>query len=307
METIGSTLMVLHRSLASVFTMPNENEKKPVSQTEEMRNFFSWAYWIVGGLCFYWETLVIVALLRPEQELELSLLGKCSSGEAIIFTLTFFWPVLLVAHLLVYGHQSYSGTKKFSAQFPGVLGEKELPLALSSLRVVLFTILIVWPTAVHTVLAVRSFTHMGIALKVGDEVHIRKDAPFIKDANGKEVVNYVWYRGKSLLGSLSLPPELADEKSPDWRWLHWRDATPAEEKSAPEAKPDGKKEPGKLKPKHWPTALPVWQPRAIVVSTALFCGSVLYLLFGSLWRALFSSGDSANGGEQKKKVQDKAK
>jgi hypothetical protein len=286
--------------------MPNVNEDKAVSQTEEMRNFFSWAYWIVGGFCFYWETIVLVALARPEQELELPLLGKCGSGEAIIFTLTFFWPVLLVAHLLVYGHQSVAGTKKFFTQFPGVLGEKELPPTLSSLRIVLFAVLIVWPTVVHTILAVRSFTQMGIALKDGTEVHIRKDAPFIKDTDGHDVGNYVWYRGSALFGSLELPPELANEKHPDWRWLHWRDANPPEEKTvvevrlldgkgnelaqaptAPDPKSDGKKEPEKLHPKHWPTALPVWQPRWNVASAAFFCGSVLWmLLLRPLWNAI---------------------
>ena len=82
----------------------------------------------------------------------------------------------------------------------------------------------------------------------------------------------------------------------------------APEPKADEAKqPGGKKEPRVIKPKHWPTAVLRVQPWGIVGTTAIFCLSVLYLLFGSLWRALFSSGDSANGGEQKKKVQDKAK
>ncbi len=278
----------------------------------ELRKFFPTAYWAIGGLCFYWATVIITGLLRPEQELELPIIGKCGSGEAIIFTLTFLWPVLLIGHLLVFGYQGVvaqgeAAKGSLSAQFPGVLGDQEIPKPLRAVRVVLFVIFIVWPTVVYATLAVRSFTHMGIALKVGDQVPVWKNEPF-KD--GKE--NYVWHRGWSaLIGGLELPKEFPKDSKPDWRWLHWRDAKPVEadpntNKKAelvdaagtpielmldakgnpvPLLRKDGaakeeKKEPREnivMKPKHWPTAVPFWQPLWNVVSMLGFCGSVILL------------------------------
>lgn len=70
-------------------------------------------------MCFTWETLVLVALLRPDQAVDLRLLGKCGGGEALIFTLTFFWPLLVVALQLVHAHQSAALPGSFTGQFPG--------------------------------------------------------------------------------------------------------------------------------------------------------------------------------------------
>lgn len=260
----------------------------------ELRKFFPTAYWAIGGLCFYWATVIITGLLRPEQELELPIIGKCGSGEAIIFTLTFLWPVLLIGHLLVYGYQRVAAKGSLSGQFPGVLGDQEIPKSLRLLRVGLFVIFIVWPTVVYATLAVRSFTHMWIVLKVGDQVHIRQDAPMIKNAEGRMVGNYVRYQKWDLLGSLKLPNEFPKGKRPDWRWLHWRDEDPKDEKTTIELKlsdttgkavalavtdpkTDDGKQPTPIKPKHWPTALPVVQPWWNVVSMLGFCGSVILL------------------------------
>lgn len=308
--------------------MENTDNLTPRAR-RELRKFFPTAYWAIGGLCFYWATVIISGLLRPEQEMELPIIGKCGSGEAIIFTLTFLWPVLLIAHLLVYGYQRVAAKGSFSAQFPGVLGDQEIPKTLRAVRVVLFAIFIVWPTVVYAVLAVRSFTHMGIALKVGDQVPVWKNEPF---KNGEE--NYVWHRGWSaLLGGAKLPDEFPKDKKPDWRWLHWRDATPvaaeptpkkaelvdaagtpltvmldAQGKPIPIPRKDGaakeeKKEPREnvvRKPTHWPTALPFWQPLWNLLSMVGFGGSVIWLgLPGPIKQAIRRIRERIFGKKQK--------
>jgi hypothetical protein len=225
--------------------MPTTNEDNPVSETQEMRNFVAWAYWAVGSFCFYWETLVFITVNRSGTDVELPLIGKCEASEALVFTLSFFWPVLLALHFLVRAHQSVARRGSFTAQFPGVLGDKDIPRQLGYLRVLLFVALVAWPTGLHVFHTCRTFDHMSIVLNVGGKVH-----PGTKR------------EGWALLGWPTKPV------SGEWRWLHWRDEGGVAQPPAA----DGTPQPNKIVV--WPTAVPVLQPWLFAVAGLAFTGAL---------------------------------
>lgn len=225
--------------------MAPSHETKPRGDTEEMQHFLGWAYWLVGGLAFYWETSVFATVNRPTTTIELPLLGQCSAGEALLYTLTFFWPVLLALHLLVWAHQSVARKGNFTAQFPGVLSDKVIPRQLGYLRVLLFVVLVAWPTGLHVFHTFRTFDHMSIVLKVESQVH-----PGTERAGWRLLT----YSQKPVDG--------------EWRWLHWRDVGGPAQVSAG----------GTLQPLPImvpPPAIPVLQPWFFVLAGLSFTAALV--------------------------------
>jgi len=227
------------------------NESKlAASEVDALNEFIGRGFWIVGTFCFFLETLVVAALYRVSPEVELPLLGKCSGGEALILTLTFFWPILLALHWLVHAHQSLTSGGRFFTRFPGVLGDKEIPSPLGRFRILLFFLLLVWPSVAHVVLTVRGFTHMSIVYNAGGEAYLLSDETQHGSAKLLE------YRGLAQLGFPSPPRNNKGEVvKGEWRWMHWRDKKEV-------AVQMGAGEPARnvVKPEHWPTAIPLIQP-----------------------------------------------
>jgi hypothetical protein len=218
--------------------------------TKAVNEFIGRSFWIVGSFCFFWETLVVAALYRVSPDVELPLLGKCSGGEAIVLTLTFFWPVLLALHWLVHAHQSLTRGRPYSARFPGVLGDKEIPAPLTRFRVLLFFLLLFWPSIAHIILTVRGFTHMSIVYNVDGEAYQ------VSDGAQSNEVKLLEHRGWAQLAPLSQPRDCKGAAvKGEWRWLHWRD------KKELVLPADGGK-PGRkvVRPERWPTAIPLIQP-----------------------------------------------
>lgn len=238
---------------------------------EAVNDFVGRSFWIVGSFCFVWETLVIAALYRVT-DTELPLLGKCSGGEALVLTLTFFWPLLIALHWLVHVHQGLTPRGKFSARFPGVLGDKEIPRPLARFRVLLFVILLFWPTLAHVVLTVRSFTHMLIVYNHDGEAYS------LPDNHEPGGIRPLQYRDFAQLACPSRPRDSQGNILPgEWRWVHWRDLKPMN--VAPPSAPARMA----ITPEHWPTAFPLIQPWLFLLAAVGLTVSTFWLIVRA-WR-----------------------
>jgi hypothetical protein len=205
----------------------------------------------------------------------LPLVGKCSHGEAITLTLTFFWPVLLMIHWLVHLHQSIASRTSILTRFPGMLRDLEIPTAFGGLRILLFGLLLVWPSFAHVVLTIRSFTHMSIVFDYDGEAYLLPDDSR-RESKEQAERDVLRYRGLAQLSWLCPPRNGQGNVSGEWRWLHWRD----EDQHVVQRPADAKKPAGwALQPQHWPTAVPVIQPWGfLIVAIGLTLSTCVMLL-----------------------------
>jgi hypothetical protein len=253
------------------------------SEREELKSFLERAFWIVGSSCFIWETLVIAALLRVTP-VELPFLGECSHGDAIILTLTFFWPVLLALHWLVHMYQSVTTGAAASARFPGLLRDLEIPKRFARFRILLFVVLVVWPTLAHEVITVRSFSHMMIVYNHQGEAYLPSNHPVtestVQAQRAQVDTDLLKYRGVTQLGWLCSPLDAQGNKIPgQWRWLHWRDENIVQVH-------DSENAPARwaVKPEHWPTAFPFFQPWWFLIAGIGFALSACWMTVRVIFR-----------------------
>jgi hypothetical protein len=155
---------------------------------------------------------------------------------------------------------------KASARFPGLLRDLEIPRQFAGFRILLFVVLLVWPSIAHDVITVRSFTHMSIVFDYHGEAYLlphdgRRGSE--QDAC-KDLLQYCYLRQ---LGWFYRPSE-AD--GGEWRWLHFRDRNLVY-RPADDLKNGG----WAIESEHWPTAYPFFQPWgflliAVGLSTSTF-------------------------------------
>ncbi|WP_367873005.1 hypothetical protein [Luteolibacter sp. Populi] len=145
----------------------------------ERGKFFESAFWILGGICLYWEFQVLISAVRF-REIELPLFGVCTQMESIIFLLSTAWIPLLLMHIALAGFQKVAWEKKGikGPKLPGAIGDHTIPAALEAARVGLFIVLVWGTTLLHLFLTGRAFHHFRII--PSGNVQVMVDKHFLK-------------------------------------------------------------------------------------------------------------------------------
>lgn len=145
---------------ARVLIAPQVSEKPP-----SPRVFLAGAFWAVGVLCVYLYTAVFAAAHRFGP-VELPLLGKCSTMEGVLFTLSFCWAPLALLHIILHTYISLPEVRQDPPpRFPGAVKDSQLPIRLRGVSAGLFIVLCMWPSFVHCFLTGRAFSHYAIVPK----------------------------------------------------------------------------------------------------------------------------------------------
>lgn len=269
--------------------MPMASSTLSTRQWRELTQFIGRSFWILGSLAFTWEMLVVAALLRASPEVSLPLLGDCSGGEALILTLSLFWPVLLALHWVAHAHQRTSRGRDYLSSFPGLLGDMDVPASLAWFRMLAFVLLLLIPSAAHVFLTARAFTHVSLVYKSGDRVlpSPKKDGTLMA------------YRGWSQLAPHRHLKREDKSRIGEWRWLHWRDEidrTPRDSEGKIPINPATRKPMARdITASHWPSALPLIQPWGFLLAAIGLSASTLLLLYHP-WRRLRLEAASRSAG-----------
>jgi hypothetical protein len=148
--------------------MPPDTESAAKPESDNVLEFLSSAFYIMGVGCLLYYTSLMLAL-HQFREKTLNFMGTTFPGEvfnseAAVLTLTLLCLPLGLLLLLCWLYQNHAiKEREVRPYFPHTIAHLHVvPRQFPWMRVALFTVLLLWPTFVHCFTCGRLFSHYGI-------------------------------------------------------------------------------------------------------------------------------------------------